>query len=153
MEMPKPGPVHKKLEAFVGTWTGEETMHPSPWEPKGGVANASLSTRVVCDGFFVAGDYEQRRGGTVTFRGHSVFGYDDKSQEVILHWFDSMGMGPDVFRGKLEGQLLTLTCHNAMGTHRLAYDFSEKETLRSKMESSQDGKQWMAMFDGVYHKA
>jgi hypothetical protein len=151
MEMPKPSPTHKKLELFAGTWAGEEKMHPSAWDPKGGVASASLASRVACEGFWVVGDYEQRRNGVVTFRGHSVFGCDDKSQEVVLHWFDSMGMGPDLFRGKFQGQILTLTCKNQMGTHRLTYDFSEKGTLRSKMETSQDGKQWAAMFDGIYH--
>ena len=45
------------------------------------------------------------------------------------------------------------TCANFMGTHRLTYDFGEKGTLRSKMETTQDGKKWMPMFDGVYHRA
>lgn len=152
MEMPKPGPNHKKLELLAGTWSGEEKMHPSPWDPKGGVASVSIVNRVACDGFYVVGDYEQRRSGAVTFRGHSVYGFDAKSQEVVLHWFDSMGMGDDVFRGKFQGQTLTLECKNAMGHHRLVYDFGEKGTLRSKMESTQDGKKWSAMFDGVYHK-
>jgi len=153
MEMPKPGPEHKKLELLAGTWSGEEKMHPSAWDPKGGVASVSMASRVACDGFYVVGDYEQRRESTVTFRGHSVYGIDPKSQEVVLNWFDSMGMGGDVFRGKFQGQVLTLECKNAMGHHRLTYDFSEKGTLRSKMESNQDGKKWSPMFDGVYHKA
>jgi hypothetical protein len=152
MEMPRPGPGHKKLEAFAGTWTGEEKMHPSPWDPKGGTASATLSGKVACDGFYVVGDYEQKRNGVVTFRGHSVFGFDDKTQEVVLHWFDSMGMGADVFRGKFVGQTVTLLNHGPMGHHRMTYDFSEKGTLRSKMETSQDQKQWTPMFDGVYHQ-
>jgi hypothetical protein len=61
-------------------------------------------------------------------------------------------MGGDVFRGKFQGQVLTLECKNPMGHHRLTYDFSEKGTLRSKMESNQDGKKWSPMFDGVYHQ-
>jgi hypothetical protein len=152
MEMPKPTAGHKKLEMLAGTWTGDETMHPSPWDPKGGVANATMSSRVAVDGFYVIGDYEQRRNGVVTYRGHSVFGYDEKAQEVVLHWFDSMGTGEDVFRGRFQGQTLTLTCQNPMGHHRLVYDFNEKGTLRSKMEMSQDGKKWSAMLDGVYHR-
>jgi hypothetical protein len=79
-------------------------------------------------------------------------GYDEKAQEYVLHWFDSMGMGDDVFRGRLEGQRLTLLSKNFMGHHRLTYDLSEKGTLRTKMEMSGDGKQWKAMFDGVYHR-
>jgi hypothetical protein len=152
MEMPRPTALHKQLEGLAGTWIGEEQMHASSWAPAGYTASASLTNRVACDGFYVTGDYEQKREGVVTFRGHSVFGCDPKSGEITLHWFDSMGLGVDVFRGSLAGQRLTLTCQNAMGTHRLAYDLSEKGTLRSRMESSKDGKQWAPMFDGVYHR-
>jgi len=152
MEMPKPTPVHRELAALAGRWTGDETMHPSPWDPQGGVAKATISNHVACDGFWVTGDYEQRRGDVVTFRGHSVFGYDAPSGEVTLHWFDSMGMGTDVFRGKLEEKRMALTSQNAMGLHRMTYDLSEKGTLRSRMETSRDGKQWTPMFDGVYHR-
>jgi hypothetical protein len=152
MEMPKPGPAHKLLESFAGDWKGEETMHPSQWDPKGGKAQGTTRARVVCDGFYVAGDYEQARDGAVTFRGHSVMGYDPNAQEYTLHWFDSMGMGAEVFRGKLQDRVLALTSKNPMGHNRLTYDLSEKGTLRMKMEMSADGKQWQAMFDGVYHK-
>ncbi len=152
MDMPKPGPVHEKLARFAGTWSGQETMHPSPWDPKGGLADATLTSRVACDGFWIVGDYEQRRGGVVTFRGHSIFGFDAKTQEVVLHWFDSMGMGPDVFRGKFSGETLAVICENSMGRHRMTYDFSEKRTLRSRMESTLDGDVWQPMFDGVYHQ-
>ena len=152
MEMPKPGPGHKLLESFTGNWKGEETMHPSAWDPEGGVSQATLANRAVCDGFYVAGDYEQQRGGAVTFRGHSVMGFEQKTQDYVLHWFDSMGMGDDVFRGKLKGPVLTVTSKSPMGHHRLTYDVAEKGTLRSKMEMSEDGKQWQVMFEGVYHK-
>ena len=38
MEMPTPGAAHFKLERLVGLWMGEERVHPSPWDPKGGDA-------------------------------------------------------------------------------------------------------------------
>lgn len=63
-----------------------------------------------------------------------------------------MGMADDVFRGEFQGEALTLVCRNAMGQQRLTYDLGEKGTLRSKMETSPNGKQWAAMFEGVYHK-
>ena len=152
MDMPKPGPQHKQLEALAGTWKGEEKMYPSEWDPKGGVANATFNTRVVCDGFYVTGDYEQKRDGAVTYQAHMVAGIDPKSSEVVMHWYDSMGMGAEIFRGKFDGQSLTLSCKNSMGQHRVSYDFREKGTLRSKMETSQDGKTWTVLFDGVYRK-
>jgi hypothetical protein len=152
MEMPKPGRGHVKLESFAGNWSGEEKMYPSQWDPKGGVAQGTMNSKVACDGFYVVGDYEQKRDGVVTYRGHSVTGYDPNTQEVVMHWFDSIGMGAEEFRGKFQGDTLTLLSKGPMGHNRLTYDLREKGTLRSKMEMSQDGKQWSAMFDGVYHK-
>lgn len=152
MEMPKPGPSHKQLEAFAGMWKGEEKMYPSEWDPQGGTYGALMNSRVACDGFYVVGEYEQSRGAVVTFRGHSVIGIDPGTQEVVMHWFDSMGTGVNEFRGKFEGQALTMLAKNPMGQHRMTYDLREKGTMRSKMETSKDGKSWKAMFDGVYQK-
>lgn len=152
MEMPKPGPAHQKLELFAGDWSGEEKMHPSEWDPQGGTATASMNSRVVCDGFYVAGDYEQRRDGAVTFRGHSVLGIDPQSQEVVLHWFDSMGMGVNEFRGKFQGDKIALSFQSPMGWHRVSYDFGEKNAMRFRMDMSADQKQWKTMLEGVYRK-
>ncbi len=152
MEMPKPVAGHKRLEALAGDWTGEGRFFPSPLEPKGAKATATISNRVACDGFWVVGDYEQRRGPTVTLRGHAVYGYDAQSDEVVLHWFASTGMGPDRYRGKFEGERLTLTGKHATGTDRIVYDLREKGTCRSTTESSQDGKTWTPTFEGVYRR-
>ena len=46
MEMPKPSPGHQRLQALVGRWEGEETMHPSQWDPAGGVAVGRTSSRL-----------------------------------------------------------------------------------------------------------
>jgi hypothetical protein len=154
MEMPKPSPGHKKLEAFVGNWTGEETMYPSPEDPKGGKATATMNLRLVSGGFNVAGDYEQKREGSknVTFSGHSVFDYEAKTDELVLYWFDSMGMGAHPFRGKFDGKRVTMSMKNPMGQFKLSYDLSEKDTLRMQMELSPDGKKWNKMLESVYHK-
>jgi uncharacterized protein DUF1579 len=156
MDMPKPSPGHKKLEALAGNWVGEEVMHPSPQDPKGSTATATMNLRVANQGFNVVGDYEQKKKGstTATFTGHSVFDYDAKTDELILYWFDSMGMGAHPFRGKFDGKQVALMMKDpTMGNLRLSYDLSEKDTLRMKMELSQDGKQWKPMLESVYHRA
>lgn len=150
MEMPKPGPEHARLARFAANWTGEERMYPSPWDPSGGSAQATLRGRATCDGFWIVGDYEQRRAGAICFQGHSVMGYDAQAGEVTLHWFDSMGLGVDVLRGKFSGDTLAPTSRNPMGVHRLTHDLREPETLRSRMGTSRDGQTWTPMFDGVY---
>jgi hypothetical protein len=150
MDMPKPTDAHKKLEKLAGTWRGEETMHPSPLDPQGGTAEASLSSRVGLDGFAVIGDYEQSRGGHVTFRGHSVFTFDAAKDEYVLHWFDVMGQGADQFRGRFEGDSLTLTQAGPRGQNRMTYTFTDDGRMNSKMEMSPDGTRWSTLFEGVY---
>jgi hypothetical protein len=150
MDMPKPTDAHKQLRRLAGTWRGEETMHPSPWDPQGGVAQANITSQVGLDGFAVIGDYEQSRGGQVCFRGHSIFTFDPASQDYILYWFDTMGMPPNQFRGRFQGDSLTLTDSGPMGQHRMTYTFTDEGRMSSKMEMSQDGTRWSTLFEGVY---
>lgn len=150
MEMPKPTEAHKQMERLAGSWSGEETMYPSQWDPTGGTATARIDSRLALDGFALIGDYEQQRGGVVTFRGHSVWTYDGQANEYLLHWFDSMGCPPNVFRGKLDGDALTVTCRDATGNWRLTYHFVGEGQLRTRMDISQDGEQWTTMFEGSY---
>jgi hypothetical protein len=150
MEMPKPTDAHRKMERLAGEWIGEETMYPSPWDPKGGVASARSQSRVALDGFALVADYEQQRDGVVTFQGHGVYTYDAKERCYLLHWFDSIGGPAEVFRGQFDGDVLTLTSRNPQGFARMTWDLSGKGRMKSRMEMSQDGKSWAALFDGVY---
>ena len=47
-------------------------MHPSQWDPKGGVAIGRTKSRLALNGFALISDYEQKRDGVVTFTGHGV---------------------------------------------------------------------------------
>jgi hypothetical protein len=150
MEMPKPTAAHKKLEKLVGTWVGEEKMHPSPWAPKGGIATGHIENRSALDGFVVIQDYVQERDGQVTFRGHGVFTWDAPRESYVLTWWDSMGMPPNEFRGTFEGDSFILTAQNPMGSNRTTFDFSGEGTYSFKMEISQDGEKWMTFMEGSY---
>jgi len=150
MEMPKPGIAHERLARLAGTWHGEEKMFPSPWDPEGGTAQATTHARVGLGGFAVITDYEQQRGGRVTFSGHGVWTVDAEDRSCALHWFDCMGMGSEVFRGDWTGDVLTVRSRNAMGHARLTYDVSREKSLRVRMETSGDGKAWQPMFEGAY---
>jgi hypothetical protein len=150
MQMPAPTDAHRKLEALAGRWKGEETLAPSPWDPAGGKAVGHVDNRKALEGFMVIQDYEQARGGKVTFRGHGVFGYDPHRKRYTLHWFDSMGMGVSVFDGTFDGHLLTLTAVGAQGQTRGVWDFSKPGKYHSRMEVSGDGKKWNLFMEGTY---
>jgi Protein of unknown function (DUF1579) len=139
MDTPKPTADHKRLEKLAGIWIGTEKMHPSPWDPKGSEAQAITRSRVVVGGYAVAGDYEQRSGANITFEGHAVYTWDPKVNQVVLHWFDSMGGGVDVFRGGWNGDKLELQCQNVMGSWRMTTDLSKPGVMTSHMGNSSDG--------------
>ena len=152
MEMPKPGDAHKKLEKLVGSWSGEEKMSPSPWDPAGGTAAARINNKLAIDGFNVVQDYEQERGGVVNFRGHGVFSYDTAGKCYTLHWFDSMGMAPNVFKGNFEGEVLTMTSQSPQASTQAIFDLREPGRYTFKMSMSPDGKQWHPMMEGKYQR-
>ena len=119
---------------------------------KGGKATGRMNTRQALDGFAVIYDYEQERNGAITYAGHAVYTFDPKESCYVLHWFDSMGSPPEVFKGTFTGDVLTLA-HGGPGMHaRMTHDFSKEKRMVSRMEMSPDGKAWKTLFDGTYEK-
>ena len=152
MDMPKPTDQHIRLQELLGQWHGTEIMHPSQWDPQGGTATGRTNSRLALNGFAVISDYEQERDGVVTFTGHGVMTYDTKEACYVLHWFDSMGSPPEVFKGVFDGDILTIA-HGGPGMHaRLTHDLSRQNQMISRMEMSSDGKEWKTLFDGSYEK-
>lgn len=153
MDMPTPTAGHLRLERMAGLWEGQETMHPSQWDPKGGVAVGRNRHTLRLGGFALIVEYEQERDGAITFTGHGVYTYDAKADRYILHWFDSMGSPAEVFTGGFDGDVLTLG-HGGPGMHaRMTYDLSEPGVMRGQMEMSHDGSDWQTLFEAVYRKA
>lgn len=150
MEMPNPTDAHRKLQTLVGSWRGEEQLFPTPWDPKGGLAVGRVRNRVALDGFVVVQEYEQERDGSVNFRGHGVFSWDALQQSYTLHWFDSLGMPPNVFRGTFVDNTLTLTNHEQQGFTRATWIFADEKHYSYKMEVSADGNQWQKVMEGNY---
>ena len=150
MDMPRPGAEHEKLKLFAGRWTGEEKIHPSPMDPKGGAANARVENRIALDGFVVVQDYEQERGGGVTFRGHAVIWYDAARKLYVMDWWDTMGMGRADFLGVFEGNRVALISEGPMGKARATFDFAGKDRYTFTMDVSMDGRNWAMFMEGSY---
>jgi uncharacterized protein YodC (DUF2158 family) len=150
MNMPKPKAEHRKLKELAGAWEGTEVMHPSQWDPEGGNATGRSNARIIVDGFALAIDYEQERGGAITFRGHGVITFDPNDRCYVMHWFDSMGSPPEVFRGVFDGNVLTLA-HGGPTMHvRMTYEVMGPKRMKSYMDMSPDGENWKRLFDGDY---
>lgn len=152
MEMGKAGDAHAKLARMAGDWTGEEVMSPSMWDPAGGTAVGRVSNRTAIDGLVLVQDYEQERDGKISFRGHGVFSYDAGEEIYVLHWWDSMGIPPNVFKGYFEGDVLTMTSSGAMGHSRTVFEFVGDDGYKFRMEMSMDGSQWGTLMQGSYKR-
>lgn len=148
MEMPKPKDEHRKLQALAGTWKGEETMYPSPWDQKGGNATSKVVSRMDIDGFFLITDYVQERNGQVSYRGHGVYGYSPKENRYTMHWFDSMGdCSSSPAYGTWTGNRLVFEQKTPMGMSRYSYELEGEGRYRFSIENSQDGKNWTKFMD------
>lgn len=153
MDMPRPNEFHQKLAAFAGDWIGDETMHPSPWDPQGGKTTGTYHCRVVCDGFAVVQEYEQKRDGVVCFRGHGVFGYDVQQNCYLWHWTDSMGGMPcSATKGQWVGDTIVWENESPMGKSRYTHTFLADGRCNFKIEVSQDGATWALLMEGTYAK-
>jgi hypothetical protein len=152
MEMPKPTDAHRKMSILTGKWTGEEKLHPSPWDPKGGSAIGRSENRLALDGFALLHDYTQERNGAVTFSGHGVLTFDSKEQCYVMHWWDSMGCGVNVFKGSFEGNTLNMSRNEARGQGRIIWEFPSANSHRFRMDFSQDGNQWQPFMEGEYKR-
>jgi uncharacterized protein DUF1579 len=153
MPMPTPSTDHNRLKGLAGNWTGEETLHPSPWDPKGGTASGTIASRMDLDGFWLVTDYVQTRAGQVTYRGHGVFGWDPAACSYLMYWFDSMGsVAMTPAKGRLDGQRLVFAQEGPMGHSRYTYDFQADGRYCFSMEHSEDGKAWTIFMDGTYRR-
>ena len=151
-EMPKPNAAHARLHALAGRWIGQETIPPCPWDPQGGTAVGHCDNRIALDGWVLLHDYEQERDGRICFRGHGVFSFDAATGEYVLHWWDTMGVTPNVFRGVFVDHRLVLNCHDSQGHSRTTWELPGGDTYRFQMEMSQDGVQWQTMMSGEYQR-
>ena len=124
MDMPRPGPAHDALKAFVGDWTGTEELAASPWAPAS-TARAECEYRLALNGFAVIQHYRQQREDGTEFLGHNVFTADPGTGETLWYGFDSYGFPPEsAARGSWTGATLTLEKTTARGVarHRLTPD-------------------------------
>ncbi len=152
MDMPRPGEPHRRLQELVGSWVGKERLSPSPWDPVGGEAVGRIENRAALDGFVVVQDYGQERNGAVTFRGHGIFSWDAPRGSYVLHWFDSMGMPPNEYRGNFDGNVLSLSNQGPQGHSRAVFDLGEPGRYVFRMDFSQDGSHWQTLMEGQYSR-
>jgi hypothetical protein len=138
---------------MAGVWVGEEKIYPSQWVLGGAVADARVENRIALGGLILVQDYAQTKDGRALFEGHGVLRWDAAAGQYVMHWFDSMGMPPEEFRGTCTGGVLAMTARSAQGgLTRATWDYSTPGAYTFRMEVQDSAGQWSAMMDGSYTK-
>lgn len=149
MEASKPGPEHKKLDVFVGSWTLDGDVKPGPMG-QGGKTTETEKCEWMEGGYFLVchADYKSPMGNGI---GLSVMGYSPEDKTYTYREFNSQGEFEDA-RGTLEGDTWTWTSDEKMGNTTMKGRFTMKMTSSTSYnfayEMSQDGAKWTTMVDG-----
>jgi len=83
---PKPGPEHKKLEYFLGKWTGESDIKANGYVPAGRSVGTETNT-LGPGGFYVEHRAEGQFGTTV-----GIMGYDSHAKVYTSYYASSIGL-------------------------------------------------------------
>lgn len=112
-----------RLEALEGEWTGEETLHPTPWAP-GGRARGHWTFRKDSSGRYLVHDYREEREDGAPFDAHGVLTAAEDGAGYLWFWFDSFGYVPNPpGTGSWDGDALTLIRTSPRGASRSVFTF------------------------------
>jgi hypothetical protein len=149
MEMPKPGPEVKKLDALAGSWTLEGEMKPGPMGP-GGKMTENQKCEWMEGTFFLVckAEFKSSMGDG---KGLSVLGYSNSDKTYTYREFNSYGEFEDS-RGSLEGDTWTWLGDEKEGGMTMKGRFTMKMTSPTSytftFEMSEDGTKWNTVMDG-----
>ena len=149
MQMPKPGPEHKKLDIFAGTWTLNGETKASSMGPAGKVTE-NEKCEWMEGGFFLVchTDFKTTMGDG---SGVSVLGYSAEDKTYTYREFNSWGEFTDS-KGSVNGDAWTWTSDEKVGGMSMKGRFTMKVTSPTaydfSFEMSQDGTQWSTVMDG-----
>ncbi len=149
MEPPKPGPEHKKLDVFAGSWTLDGEMKPTEWGPGGKLTEKSKCEWMDGNFFLVChATFESSMGNGSAV---SVMGYSTDDKTYTYREFNSMGEFDDS-RGSVDGDTWTWTSDEKMDAKTFKGKFTMKITTPASytftFEMSPDGTKWTTIMDG-----
>ncbi|MEO6324971.1 MAG: DUF1579 family protein [Thermoanaerobaculia bacterium] len=149
MEMPKPGPEHKKLGYFVGNWSTKGELKPGPMG-----AGGKMSGMDSCSWF--EGGYavvckSTGKSPMGPMKGMGIMSYSTEDKVYTYFGIDNMGMG-DYAKGHVDNDVWTYSNESKFGgkTYKGRYTMSgiKPDSYSFKWELSEDGTTWMTMMEG-----
>lgn len=148
-DMPKPGPEHKKLDMFAGSWTLNGDMKASSMGPGGKMTENESCEWMEGDFFLICHSSYQSSMGNGT--GLSILGYSNDDKTYTYREFNSWGEFDDS-KGANDGDTWTWTSNEKMGDKTMKSKFTMKiaspTSYTFTFEMSDDGAKWTTIMDG-----
>lgn len=152
--MPELTPEHKKLEVWVGEWSGSGEMKPGPFGP-GGPMNWTEKCSWFGDTGFHIVCKSEGTGPMGPSKGLGIISYNTE-KKVYTHVGIDTGGWMGISEGTLSGNDWTFQSKETMGDKTYHSRFTMKMDCPSKMafqwEMSEDGENWAVMMDGTSAK-
>lgn len=153
-QMSKPGPEHKKLEIFAGSWTIEGTVKPNSMGPGG-----PITENEKCDwmenNYFLVCRVEFKSESMGSGSGISVLGYSTDEKTYTYREFNSWGEFDDS-RGTVNGDTWIWTNVEKMDSNpyqgRFTMKFTSTSAYTFTFETSKDGDNWSTVMEGKASK-
>lgn len=156
-DQPKPGPEHKRMAAYVGTWFGELPAVPTPFEPDPATLTTEVSYRMILGGFFLEGkglNTYQSDGKVHHVEERYIMGYDPVKKTYIRYQFVDFGPSdswPVTVNGNTWTSIDKSTHEGKVFTVRATETFSpdgQSLTLAAEYRSDSDST-WKPWFKGT----
>ena len=148
-QAPQPAPELKRVNYFVGTWTTEADMKPSPYGP-GGKFTGTDHAAWMEGGFFLVthSDFKSPMGPGTEL---SVIGYNTEEKVYTYDAYNSMGEA-DHSKGTVAGDTWTWTSDEKMGGKEIKGRFIIQElsptSYSFKFEMQPEGGEWSTIMEG-----
>lgn len=147
----KPGPEHQKLGYFVGKWTSEGDMKPSPFGPGGKMT--MTDTCEWLEGKFAVVCHSQGKGPMGAVKSVGIMGYSPEEKVYTYYSADSTGMTmTTVPRGTVQGETWTYTDESMMGGQKVKSRFTmvtqSPTAYTFKFETQGADGKWMSVMEG-----
>jgi len=149
-QMPQPGPEHKKLDVFVGSWTLDGDVKPGGDMGAGGKVTENEKCEWMEGGFFLVCHVEFK-SAMGNGSGMSIMGYSTDDKIYTYREFNSWGQFVDS-KGSLDGDTWSWLNDEKMGNMTMKGRFTMKITSSTSYnflyETSTDGTKWTLAMDG-----
>lgn len=147
-----PGPMHKMMASWNGTWDGDISMWmkpgDAPMKNKGTAVN-----KMVLNGLYQQATHTGNMMG-MPFNGMSTLAYDNAKKIFLSTWIDNMGTGIMELKGPWDEATKTITLTGKMVDPGSYAEVDVKETLQIIDNNTQlmqmfapgpDGKEFKTM--------